>query len=301
MAQAHALFVLFAGIFVVPRVMPYLPDFDPLLAIMGLFGFLALMQHLGFAEVAGPAAARSDGDDDHPNGNGRKSADPEHKQNRSTEDLLEDAARCMEQNSYQRAEDLATKVADADPENIRAWELLATAKKWQGDRDGAAATVKKARELYECDSEGLRALEKELAGTVDPFATAREREAKGEEFLRKRQYDLACECYTEAIGALESSGDHAAAVIRGTILSLKRRRAECAQQLQDWSLCRRDSTDILDKDPDDAQSLLRRAAANEALEKFKAALDDARKLLAIDPKNTAANRIAHNCQNALRG
>merc|ERR1712032_418598 len=82
-------------------------------------------------------------------------------------------------------------------------------------------------------------------------------------------------------------------------LRLLRRRAECAQQLHDWSVCRRDATEVLEADPNDARALLQRASANEALEKFAAALDDARKLLAMDPKNPVANRLVHNCQKAL--
>merc|ERR1712113_234860 len=96
-------------------------------------------------------------------------------------------------------------------------------------------------------------------------------------------YDLAFECYNQGVDALgdpdNSSGSR---VVRLRVL---RRRAECAQQLHDWSVCRRDATEVLNADPSDMQMLLRRASANEALEKFAAALDDARKLLSVDPKN----------------
>merc|ERR1712039_803055 len=99
-------------------------------------------------------------------------------------------------------------------------------------------------------------------------------------------YDLAFECYNQGVDALgdpdNSSGSR---VVR---LRLIRRRAECAQQLHDWSVCRRDATELLEADPSDAKALLQRAAALEALEKFSGALDDARKLLAMDPKNPVA-------------
>merc|ERR1719215_743555 len=123
-------------------------------------------------------------------------------------------------------------------------------------------------------------------------------EAKGEEFFSKRMYDLAFECYCKAVDAIgEGDGTDDSTGIR---LRLLRRRAECAQQLHDWSVCRRDATEILEADPSDARALLQRASANEALEKFAAALKDARKLLAMDPKNPFANRLVHNCQKALR-
>ena len=41
-------------------------------------------------------------------------------------------------------------------------------------------------------------LGKELQGSHDPAKVAAENEKKGEEFINKRQYDLACECYTKA-------------------------------------------------------------------------------------------------------
>merc|ERR1719436_1428358 len=108
-------------------------------------------------------------------------------------------------------------------------------------------------------------------------------EAKANDFLTKRMYDLAYECYNQAIDRISESD--AADDSRPIRLRLLRRRAECAQQLHDWSVCRRDATEVLEADPSDAKALLQRAAALEALEKFSGALDDARKLLAMDPKN----------------
>jgi len=176
---------------------------------------------------------------------------------------------------------------------------LATAQMWEGKRELAAATVRKATEVYEVRSEALARLCKELEEPHDDAAFAEASEERGEEFMAKRQYDLASGCYTKALDAL---GELAASAhpLKPMRLRILRRRAECAQQLQEWGACRRDSTEILEHDHADVAALLRRAAANEALEKFKEALDDARRLLAIDPRNSAANRIAHSCQQALR-
>merc|ERR1712232_262618 len=103
------------------------------------------------------------------------------------------------------------------------------------------------------------------------------------------------DCFTKAIEVLGESSKTAPGS-----LALYQRRAECAQQLQDWSLCRRDATVVLEADPTDQKALLQKAAANEALESFEAALQDARKLLTLDPRNVAANRIVNNCKQALR-
>lgn len=302
------LVVVIAAIFVVPKLMSVLPDFDPLMMIVGLFAVLALAQHLGF---------QGGGDGEAPSSSAQRvkrrqqeasaAAEAEEESAEAgTERLLKDATRAMEQNNYERARELAQRATDADPECARAWELLATAQKWQGDRGEAAATVRKAQEMYEVDSEGLRQLARELAGGGSPRKTATECEKKGEEFFSKRQYDLAVDCYTKALDALlgDGSGDGTGAAdvdCKELLLRLRRRRAECSQQLQDWGTCRRDATALLEEDPSDQRALMQRAAANEALEKFKDALADARKLLSFDPKNTAANRIAHNSQQALRG
>mmetsp|Transcript_39301 Transcript_39301/g.117513 ORF Transcript_39301/g.117513 Transcript_39301/m.117513 type:complete len:299 (+) Transcript_39301:82-978(+) len=292
----QSVFVLLAACFVVPQIMKYVPDFDPLLMIVGLFGILALVQQLGF-QVNG-----TEGETEHAGrrtgaGGQRKQEEPARAEEAGPRELCAEAARCLDQNNWSRAQTLARQATDLDPENARGWELLATAQKWDGKREEAAATVKKAQELYEIESEALRKLARELAEVQPSAAVAAECGAKGEEFFVKRQYDLAAECFTKALDALGEGGD---ATSSGTRLGLLRRRAECAQQLQDWGTCRRDATELLEADPSDARSLLQRAAANEALEKFKAALEDARKLLSIDPKSSAANRIVHNCNQALR-
>lgn len=286
--------------FVVPRVMTYIPDFDPLMAIVALFVVLAGLQHLGFmgAEAqAGQASGEASASTRGPNRN-RRSREAEEDCVGTVEGQLVEAERCIAQNNYDRAKTLAQKAADLDPESARAWELLATAQKWAGQREEALATVRKAKDIYEVESAGLSALLQELGQTKSPSGIASECEAKGEEFFSKRMYDLASGCYTQAIDAL--AGCDTTEADRSLHLQILRRRAECSQQLQDWSLCRRDATVLLEEDPHDPRALLQRAAANEALEKFKAALDDARKLLSIDPKSTAANRIVHNCQQALR-
>jgi len=295
--------VFIAAFFVVPQIMHYMPDFDPLLVIVGLFVVLGVLQHLGIISANAGQAGEFGQEERRGNraGHGRGSdaaAQEEESRAPTLPELLSEAERCFKQNNYARAQELASKATDLDPENAQAWELLATAQKWEGKREDALATVKKAQDIYEVQSEGLTTLARELEQAESPADMAAECEVKGEEFLSKRMYDLASECYTKAIDALEAGGE--ADSDKELRLRLRRRRADCAQQLQDWGVCRRDATVVLEANPNDPAALLQRAAANEALEKFSAALEDARKLRSIDPKSTAANRIIHNCQQALR-
>lgn len=287
--------------FGVPKLMAVLPDFDPLLAILGLFGVVALCMHLGL--ISGDPPEQGDGFPRKKSTRQSRSSqsadeDAEPTTQQIYDEMLKEAERCLKQNSWSRVQELSRKMTDLDPQNARAWVLLATAQKWDGQRDEAAATVQKAMELYEVESPDLLRLKQELTGAQSGQQAVAECEAKGEGFISKRQYDLASECYTKALEALDSG--ETSAEQRPVQLRLLRRRAECAQQLQDWSTCRRDASALLEEDPYDACALLQRAASNEALEKFAAAADDARRLLSIDPKSAAANRIVHNCQQALR-
>jgi len=290
--------VLFAAIFVVPRLMAFIPDFDPLMVIVGLFVLLAGVQQLGF-QMNGEGDDRPRNRDSDRNSSSSRDWGSGQAKEAGPEDILQQAERCLEQNGWHRAEELARQVTDIDPENSRAWEILATAQKWDGKREEAVATIKRAREVFEVDSAGLKQLAAEMeSSAASPGEEAEKCAARGEEFFSQRQFDLAIECYTKALDSLGDLDSDSA--LREVQLRSLRRRAACAQQLQDWGTCRRDATAVLEADPSDAQALLQRAAANEALEKFSAALEDARRLLAIDPRSAAANRIVHSCQLALR-
>jgi tetratricopeptide (TPR) repeat protein len=273
---------------------------DPLMVFISLGAIVVALNHLGLVETeaqgetptarAKQAARRNAG---------RREEEESEPQARTQplETCISEAQRCIENNNYERAAHLAKQATDIDAECVKAWELLATAQQWAGKRDEALATVTSAMETFEVQSETLEKLKRDLQ-SKSPAEIAADCEAKGKEFIAKRMYDLAMPCYMQAIENLESAD--VAGADRPLFLRLVRTRAECAQQLQDWSLCRKDATVLLEEDPNDTKALLQRAAANEALEKFKAALEDARKLLSIDPKSNAANRIVHNCQQALR-
>eukprot|EP00930_Biecheleria_cincta_P100712 TRINITY_DN92328_c0_g1_i1.p1 TRINITY_DN92328_c0_g1~~TRINITY_DN92328_c0_g1_i1.p1 ORF type:complete len:296 (-),score=76.32 TRINITY_DN92328_c0_g1_i1:55-942(-) len=294
MAGAQIVAIL-AAIFVVPKLMSIMPNFDPLLMIMGLFGILALVQQLQMSSME----SGGQGEDKATRRASGEARESSSRAQRSPEELLEEAERCLQQNSWDKVQALAKQVTDADPEHARAWELQATALKWDGKREEALNVVERARDLYEVKSSKLDELFKELSSVESPVDMATECETKGDEFISKRQYDLAADIVQKALDALESA--ESTSEVSAQRLRLQRRKAECAQQLQDWGACRRAATAVLEVHPDDTQALLQRAVSNEAMEKFSAALEDARKLLTLDPKSrSVANRIVHNCQQALK-
>lgn len=289
------------AIFVLPRLMNYIPSFDPLTMIMGLFGIIAVVQHITSAnleEETGGKRGRDDGEAPSEAGRraqqrrrGQASDYSSSRQSDSLETLLAEAQKCTEQNNWEGANKRAQKAIDLDPECAVAWEILITALKFSGKKDEAKEALNKATDIYEVSSAKLKALDKELKGQRDVQAELKELEARGEDFFGKRRFDLAVEWYTKGLDIPD--------VPQESRLRLLRRRAECAQQLHDFSLCRTDTTEILNLEPQDSKALLQRAISLEALEKYKLALEDARKLLALDPKNTVANRIVHSCQREL--
>jgi len=69
-------------------------------------------------------------------------------------------------------------------------------------------------------------------------------------------------------------------------------RAACYKQLSNFDGVISDCTSVLEVKPDDVKSLLRRAQAFEAVERYKMALQDVRTLLAlptdlVGPSNTS--------------
>eukprot|EP00811_Abedinium_folium_P003592 NODE_13302_length_1173_cov_4.955067.p1 GENE.NODE_13302_length_1173_cov_4.955067~~NODE_13302_length_1173_cov_4.955067.p1 ORF type:complete len:330 (+),score=106.52 NODE_13302_length_1173_cov_4.955067:95-991(+) len=297
--MAQAVLILVLALFVVPKLMTLIPDVDPLMMIIGVFVMLAALQQMGFQMGAQGEDSRPGGRDGRGadgGSTGRRGATPESERlAQGPIKVLREAERCFDNNNSARACELAKEVLELDPELARAWEVLAMAQKEEGLREEASATVRKARELHQVDSKKLQMLARELDAGRTPEDIAKEFEVKGEGFFGRRQYDLAADCYAKALEAMGTSS--VGSVSR---LQIVRRRCDCAQQLQDWGTCRRDATELLAADPQDTHVLLQRAASNEALEKFKDALDDARQLLLIEPRNAAANRIANSCKHALR-
>lgn len=79
-------------------------------------------------------------------------------------------------------------------------------------------------------------------------------------------------------------------------------RAACYKQLSNFDGVISDCTSVLEVRPDDVKSLLRRAQAFEAVERYKMALQDVRTLLALpaDVVGASNTTIAHGLQHRLQ-
>merc|ERR1712072_927684 len=73
-------------------------------------------------------------------------------------------------------------------------------------------------------------------------------------------------------------------------LAIRNNRAACYHQLSDYHSVVRDTSYVLDKEPCNLKALSRRMLALEPLERYEAALADARTLLRQDPRNEVARR-----------
>jgi stress-induced-phosphoprotein 1 len=78
-------------------------------------------------------------------------------------------------------------------------------------------------------------------------------------------------------------------------------RAACYKQLSNFDGTIADSTAVLEYKPDDIKSLMRRAQAYEAVERYKSALQDVRQVLAygLDACGKATYDLANGMQHRL--
>merc|ERR1712113_287702 len=83
-------------------------------------------------------------------------------------------------------------------------------------------------------------------------------------------------------------------------LALRNNRAACSHQISDYSAVGRDTSFVLQQDPSNLKALVRRMLALEPLERYEAALDDARAVLRQDPGNDIANKIQHRLGKIVR-
>ena len=62
----------------------------------------------------------------------------------------------------------------------------------------------------------------------------------------------------------------------------------------------KDTTFVLEREPENMKALLRRMLAYEPLEKYEAALNDARSVLSQCPGNEKANKVQHRLGKLVR-
>jgi stress-induced-phosphoprotein 1 len=145
----------------------------------------------------------------------------------------------------------------------------------------------------------------ELAAKVKPEAEAAEkkriaslggaerRKEEGNALFKKGMFEKALEEYSAALKLCKDPTEEMALAIRNN-------RAGCYSQLSNFHAVVEEANFVLEHQPDNAKALLRRMLALEPLEKYEAAIADARKVLQTAPGNEAANKLQHRLSKIVR-
>lgn len=99
---------------------------------------------------------------------------------------------------------------------------------------------------------------------------------EGDSKFKNADFEGAIADYTRCIESLRDDSNPLA-------LKCYANRAACYKQLSNFESTISDSTMVLEHKPDDIKSLMRRAQASEACERYKSALQDVRQVLAFGP------------------
>jgi tetratricopeptide (TPR) repeat protein len=137
--------------------------------------------------------------------------------------------------------------------------------------------------------------EAEAAETVriSSLSGAERAKEEGNVLFRKGLFEQALEKYSEALQGCDDQESIMALAIRNN-------RAACYHQVSDHSSAVRDTSYVLKREPSNFKALFRRMLALEPLERYEAALDDARALLRQDPRNEVANKMQHRLGKLVR-
>jgi len=133
--------------------------------------------------------------------------------------------------------------------------------------------------------------EKERVATLDPMERIKE---EGDNLYKASQFEKAISTYTKAIDGIKDKQSELALKCYGN-------RAACYKQLSNFDGTVGDCTHILEYKPDDVKSLVRRAQAYEACERYKLALQDVRQVLAygLDTVGKSNYDLANGMQHRL--
>lgn len=105
----------------------------------------------------------------------------------------------------------------------------------------------------------------------------------GNECFKGGEYAEAVQLYTKALELYPPLSDHEASVCFAN-------RAACFMKMDEHQSVVDDCTKALELKPDYLKAVVRRAQANEALEKYEDALEDYKRALELDPSQAAARQ-----------
>lgn len=117
---------------------------------------------------------------------------------------------------------------------------------------------------------------------------------EGDNFFKAAQFESAIKSYTDCLAEIPNKSSELALKCYGN-------RAACYKQLSNFEGTINDSTAVLEHKPDDIKSLMRRAQASEASERYKSALQDVRQVLAygVDVCGKTTYDLANGMQHRL--
>jgi len=116
---------------------------------------------------------------------------------------------------------------------------------------------------------------------------------EGNALFKKGLFEQALVVYTAALKLCKDEKGEMALAIRNN-------RAGCYSQLSDFHSVVKETNFVLEHQPDNAKALLRRMQALEPLEKYEAAVADARHVLRLLPGNDLANKVQHRLGKLVR-
>jgi len=122
---------------------------------------------------------------------------------------------------------------------------------------------------------------------------AEKKKEEGNVLFKKGLFEQALETYTAALKLCKDPKGELALAIRNN-------RAGCFSQLSNFHGVVEETNFVLEAQPDNAKALMRRMQALEPLEKYEAALEDAREVLKLLPGNDLANKMQHRLGKLVR-
>jgi len=160
-----------------------------------------------------------------------------------------------------------------------AYDLLTKSPKDQ-EVEQLAAKLKPAVEALE---------KKRIASLTGPEKIKEE----GNALFKKGSFEQALEKYTAALKLCKDPKEEMALAIRNN-------RAGCYSQLSNFQAVVEETNFVIEQQPENAKALMRRMQALEPLEKYEAALADARLVLRLLPGNDLANKLQHRLGKLVR-
>jgi len=136
----------------------------------------------------------------------------------------------------------------------------------------------------------VEALEKKRIASL---GGAEKKKEEGNALFKKGMFEQALETYTAALKLCKDPNAEMAIAIRNN-------RAGCYHQLSDFKKVVEEANFVLEQQPDNTKALLRRMLALEPLEKYEAALADARRVIQLAPGNEPANKLQHRLGKVVR-